>query len=95
MKKKYLKYFKNKYILASTLFAVYFLFLDDNDIFVIFQKNQILKENRAKIDFNKNELEDIKTELDAVNNLDELERIAREEKLFKKDNEEVFVVVRE
>ena len=95
MKKKYLKYFKNKYILASTIFAVYFLFLDDNDIFVIFRKNQILKENQQKIQFNKQELKQIKSELDAVNDLDELERIAREEKLFKKDNEEVFVVVRE
>lgn len=61
----------------------------------MFKKNLILKENKGKIAFNKKELEDIKEQLDAVNDLDELERVAREEKLFKRDNEEVFVVVYE
>lgn len=74
---------------------VYFLFLDDNDVFAIYKKNRILKENNHKIGFEKGELERIKFELAQVNSLDELERIAREEKLFKKDNEEVFVIVRE
>jgi cell division protein FtsL len=95
MKKKHLKYFKNKYIIAISVFAVYFLFLDDNDIFIIYQKNQLLQENRHKVAFEKGELDRIREELEDVNDLDELERIAREEKLFKKDNEEVFVVVKE
>lgn len=95
MKKKHLKYFKNKYIIATTLFLLYALFLDDNDIFVVFHKNTILKENMAKIQFEKEELKEIKAELEAVNNIKELERIAREDKYFKKDNEDVFVVVRE
>ncbi|MEZ4938540.1 MAG: hypothetical protein R2799_13200 [Crocinitomicaceae bacterium] len=95
MKRKYLKYFRNKYIIATTLFAVYALFLDDNDIFIIYKKNKLLKENRAKIAFNKKELEKIKEELTAVGDLKELERIAREEKYFKKDNEDLYVVVQE
>ncbi len=95
MKKKHLKYFKNKYIIATSLFLLYTLFLDDNDIFVIYRKNTIYKENLAKIQFNKNELKEIKAELEAVNNLKELERIAREDKYFKKDNEDVFVIVKE
>ncbi|MCB0478893.1 MAG: septum formation initiator family protein [Crocinitomicaceae bacterium] len=95
MKKKHLKYLKNKYIIATALFALYAFFLDDNDIFIIYKKNKLLKENRAKIAFNKKELEKIKEELTAVGDLKELERIAREEKYFKKDNEDVFVVVQE
>lgn len=71
------------------------MFLDDNDVFVIYRKNRIHKENIAKIQFNKKQLKDIKEELNAVNDLKELERIAREDKYFKKDNEDVFVVVRE
>lgn len=95
MKKKHLKYLKNKYVIATALFAVYTLFLDDNDIFIIYKKNKLLRENQSKIEYNKEELERIKKELKAVNDLKELERIAREENYFKKDNEDVFVVVRE
>ena len=95
MKKKHLKIIKNKYIIATALFVLYAFFLDDNDIFNILDKNRIYKANLSKIEFNKNELTEIKEELEAVNDLRELERIAREDKYFKKDNEDVFVVVRE
>ena len=86
------KILKNKFILASTLFFVYTLFLDDNDIFtMISQSNKlhILEVKKSSMD---SKLLETKTTLNKLKYRSEVERFAREEKYFKKDDEDVFVV---
>lgn len=90
--KKYLLYFKNKFILTLTIFGIYFLFLDDTDIFSIVGheiKLRNLKESKLET----------KEKLDSTTNLlkqlkysSEIEKFAREKKMFKKDDEDVFVI---
>lgn len=85
-------YFKNKFILTTCLFFVYILFLDDIDIFTIV--NQIQKRNRleeSKIEVAE-KLEKTQGTLKKLKYQSELESYAREEKLFKKDNEDIFVI---
>jgi len=90
--KKYLLYFKNKYILTITLFTIYFLFLDDVDIFTVINHNYKLHNlEEAKIETTVN-LENTKKLLYRMRYSSELESFAREEKLFKKDNEDIFVI---
>ncbi len=78
--------------MALTIFAVYALFLDDVDIFMIYSKKSRL-----------NQLEEQKLELaDQLREIEEMQRVlysayslekfAREERYFHKDNEEVFVI---
>jgi hypothetical protein len=90
--KKVLPYLKNKFILASTIFFVYTLFLDENDIFTIFsQRNKLIKLEEKKEEF-KNKLDETSLTLEKLNYQPELERFAREHKYFKKDDEDVFVI---
>lgn len=86
------KYFKNKYLVAFLLFFFYGIFLDDNDIFDII-KDQItlskLKDENELID---KKLNKTKFVLKRLRYNSELEKYARENKLFKRDNEDIFII---
>jgi len=90
--KKALGLLKNKFILATVIFMVYALLLDDNDIFnIIAQRSKLSAVRAEKARFEKN-LEHTRTTLKRLENRSEVEKFAREKKLFKKDNEDVFVI---
>ena len=89
---KYLKYFRNKYILTLTVFIVYILFLDDVDIFSIVRqksKNNDLITQRDELEV---KLNDTKAILMDLSDIESLEKYARENKLYKKDDEDIFVI---
>ena len=92
---KKLKYLKNKYILTLVVFFIYILFLDDVDVFTIIRQELKL----SKLQIEKEEVltkyEKTKSTLDQLDNLESLEKYAREEKMFKKDDEDIFVIVEE
>ena len=95
MEKKWLSYFKNKFILTGFLFLVYMLFLDDVDIFTIInQKRKFYRLVEAKAEVSR-KLYSVKTQLNQLKYTSELESYARENKLFKKENEEVFIISNE
>lgn len=90
--KKCAVYFKNKFIFTTCLFVVYILFLDDIDIFTIINQQRKLSgimESKAELSV---KLEKTKNTLRELRYPSELENYAREEKLFKKENEEIFVL---
>jgi hypothetical protein len=71
---------------------VYSLFLDDVDIFTIVnQKNKLAKLEVAKDDVSI-KLKQIKFTSKKLRYTSELENYARENKLFKKDDEEIFII---
>lgn len=90
---KHLRYLRNKYILTLVIFGVYVLFLDDVDVFSIFRQqvkyNKILTE---KVEMQE-KLESTKYILNRLNNIESIEKFAREEKMFKRDDEDIFVIV--
>jgi len=90
--KKYLYNFKNKYILTLTVFVFYGLFLDDVDVFTIVRQKSKLSqlENQNKMVLE--QLEETQYTLSQLKFPSEVERYAREKKLFKKDDEDVFVI---
>jgi len=90
--KKYLIPFKNKYILALCVFMVYNLFLDEVDIFTIINQNKKISELRSAQSEMNLKLKDTKYILSQIKDLSYLEKLAREDKLFKKDDEDVFVI---
>ena len=90
--KKYVNYFKNKFIFTTSLFVIYMLFLDDIDIFTIINQNNTLshlEEGKSEVS---EKLARTKLTLKKLKYTSELENFAREEKLFKRDNEEIFVI---
>jgi cell division protein DivIC len=93
---KKLRGLRNKYAIATLLFSVWVGFFDENNLIERFQNLQErhrLNENKEyyirKIKEDAQRLKELKT------NNENLEKYAREQYLMKKDNEEVFVIVRE
>ena len=95
MLKKIPHWLKNKYILTSIIFAVYFLFLDDWDIFTLVRQKRKLSQIEQQDEHMHQQLKDTKKTLRKLHRLDELEAYARSEKFFKRDDEEIFVITKE
>ncbi|MEY4973371.1 MAG: hypothetical protein RLZZ55_158 [Bacteroidota bacterium] len=95
MLKKIPSWLKNKYILTSIIFVVYFLFLDDWDIFTLVRQKRKLSQIEQQDEQMHQQLKDTKKTLRKLHRLDELEAYARSEKFFKRDDEEIFVITKE
>ncbi len=85
--------FRNKYIIALTVFAILMLFIDHNNIFNQLERKKQLNELLASKKFYQQQIDQTKKNLsDLQNNSAALEKYAREKYLLKRDNEDVFVV---
>jgi cell division protein FtsB len=91
-----LELLRNKYLLSVAAFVVWMLFFDKNDIIAQYEfKSQVNKLQEEK-DFYVKEIETVKKDLNELNtNLNTAEKFAREKYFMKKDNEDVFVIVKE
>jgi len=90
--KRILPFLKNKFIITSLVFLTYIIFIDDNDIFFISNQKDKLTELKTRNDLMKNKLNETKSILNKIQDLDFLEAYARETKFFKRDDEEIFVI---
>jgi cell division protein DivIC len=86
------RYLKNKYVIAISAFSIYALFLDDVDIFTVFRQNNKLSELEEQKVIVQQQLDETKETLKKLETISGLERYAREHKLFKKDDEDIFVI---
>lgn len=90
--KRYILLFRNKFVLAITIFLVYALFLDDVDVFMIFSKQNRLRQlEQQKIEL-VDKLSEIESMQRVLENAYSLEKFAREERFFHKADEDVFVI---
>lgn len=93
MKKKILKYLKNKYILTPIVFLVWMSFFNDIDLFFIMRSKSELRSMQDRIEFLQHENERTREAFhDISTNAESLEKFARETYFMKKPNEDVFVV---
>ncbi|MES2588184.1 MAG: septum formation initiator family protein [Bacteroidota bacterium] len=87
-----LRFFRNKYIFTITVFTIFALFLDDNDIFTLISQNSKLNKIQTDQQIVAQKLRETRYTLKQLTYSSELERYAREEKLFKKDDEDIFIL---
>ena len=88
--------FKNKFFLVTVAFVVWMIFFDKNDLFSQYQYRQQVTKLRHERDFYQKETAEVNKQLNELNtDNNALEKFAREKYLMKKDNEDVFVVVRD
>lgn len=93
--KRLLHLFRNKYFLVTVIFMVWMIFFDKNDLFSQYQYHSQLSKLKHERDFYQKETAKVHQELDELtSNKQELEKFAREKYLMKKDNEDVFVIVK-
>ena len=90
--KKLLPLLKNKFFITFIFFTGYLIFLDDNDIFYILKQKETLNQLKEQNNIMKGKLEITRSELIKIEDLDYLEAYARQEKFFKRKDEDIFVI---
>lgn len=89
-------FFRNFYFLSSLFFLVWLAFVDSNDLFLqtkLSSKKAELEEARK---FYQDKILQVKNDQAALSNSPHLlEKIAREKYLMKKENEDLYIVVKQ
>ena len=89
---KFFKLFSNIYILITTVFLVWILFLDSNSVVVNIKLKSQINDLENKINQLQKEIEIDKKLIATLKNLDSLEKYGREKHFMKKQNEEIFII---
>ena len=94
--KRLIDLFKNKFFIITVAFIVWMLFFDKNDLISQYEYHQQVNNLKQERDFYKSETEKVSKDLDELtSDPEKLEKFAREKYLMKKENEDVFVIVKE
>lgn len=87
---------RNKYILTISVFAVWMLFFDQNNLVDRIKMTSEIRQLEADREYYQGEIQKDSTRLNELTtNKENLEKYAREQFLMKKPNEDVFVVIEE
>jgi cell division protein FtsB len=89
---KYLKPFKNIFLLIFVVFAVWMLFFDANSWFIHHELNADIDKLEAEKEYYRKEIEKDRKAIKELSNDEGVERLAREKYYMKKDNEEIFII---
>ena len=94
--KKIFPFLKNKYILTGIIFFIWLLIFDNNNLIDRFKGMRELKQFEKDrgyylewIETDSKQMNEIKT------NNENLEKFAREQYLMKKEDEDIFIIVKE
>lgn len=86
------KTFRNKYIVSSLFVVIYILILHDTDIVTLIKRKERVTNLEIEIERKKQGIADLKYSIEQLEDIRLLEKYAREEHLFKKDDEEIFIL---
>jgi len=90
---KLLLFFKNKFVLATIFSVGWMLFLDQNNLFLHLQYRAEFTELKQSKQYYKDQIEQTKKDIDLIKtNPLWMEKVAREQYLMKRENEDVFLV---
>ena len=99
MKQFFLKiwpWLRNKYVLTITIFAVWMLFFDQNNLVDRMRMGSEIRQLEGDREYYQEQiLKDSARLSELTTNKENLEKYAREQFLMKKENEDVFVVIEE
>ncbi|MFD1163774.1 MULTISPECIES: FtsB family cell division protein [Hwangdonia] len=91
-KNKYLKPFKNWFILILVVFAVWMLFFDTNSWLIHHELNSDIEALENEKKYYKREIEKDKKAIKKLSTEEGMEKFARESYYMKKDDEEIFII---
>lgn len=95
MFQKILPWLKNKYVYTSIAFILWMLFFDRNNLISQFElRNNLHQLNQDKLYYIQEIQKDRNDMLELLSNPKNLEKFAREKYLMKKDNEDIFLIVK-
>lgn len=91
--KKYLKIIANKYVIATLVFAVIIIFLDDYGLMTTRKLNRQVRELRAEEQqLKKNIVQDSINAAALKGDMDAIEHYGRENYYMKRSDEDIFVI---
>ena len=91
-KSKYLKPFKNIFILILVVFAVWMLFFDANSWLIHHELNTDIEDLENEKEYYKKEIDKDNKALKELSTEEGLEKFAREAYYMKRDNEEIYII---
>ena len=89
---KFFKFFSNIYILITTIFLIWIIFIDSNSLVVNMKLKSQINELENKIKHLQNEINQDQKLISNLKNLDSLEKYGREKHFMKKQNEEIYII---
>lgn len=89
---KYLKPFKNWFVLILVGFMVWMLFFDANSWFIHNELNNEIEALENEKEYYKREIKKDRKAIKKLSTPEGLEKFAREEYFMKRDNEEIFII---
>lgn len=92
MNRKYIKPFKNMYVIIFMVFAVWMLFFDGNSLLIHHELNSEMNDLENERDYYKKEIVKDKKGIKALSTEEGLERLAREKYYMKRENEEIYII---
>lgn len=93
---KFIRIIRNKYYLTLIIFFIWMLFIDRNDFISQYSYRSTLRQLEKDKLYYQEEISKVKADLDELStNQSKLEKFAREKYLMKKDNEDIFIIVRD
>lgn len=91
-KKKWFSIITNMYILVLTVFVVWMLFFDTNNLLIHLELKNQVKKLEKDAEFLKKEISKDKKTIEKLSDPKELEKFAREQYYLKKKNEEIYLI---
>ncbi len=89
---KYLKPFKNLYILIFVVFVVWMLFFDANSWLIHRELNADMDDLQDEKEYYQKEIEKDKKAIKELSTDEGIEKIAREKYYMKKENEDIYII---
>tara|TARA_R110002049_G_scaffold252890_3_gene428226 strand:- start:1840 stop:2172 length:333 start_codon:yes stop_codon:yes gene_type:complete len=89
---KYLKPFKNWFVLILVVFVVWMLFFDANSWFIHNELNNDIEALETEKEYYKREIDKDKKAIKKISTKEGLEKFAREEYYMKREDEEIFII---
>jgi len=90
------KIIRNKYLLVTVVFFVWITFFDSNSLIKCSRVVSSISSQEQEKSYYKDEIKSIEEKLNELSsNRDSLEKFAREQYKFHKDDEDVYIIIKE
>lgn len=87
---------KNRFVLVGLVFLVWMVFFDSNDLISQYKYKRKLRQLEENKNFYLEQIELVKQDKEELfTNLEKLEKFAREKYKMKRDDEDLYIVLRE
>lgn len=92
IKKKYIKPFKNLFVIILVIFSVWMLFFDANSWLIHHELNTDIEDLENEKEYYKNEIVKDKKAIRELSTEEGIEKLAREKYYMKKENEDIYII---